>query len=331
MNYRRFGRMGWQVSEIGYGMWGLAGWTGSEDAETMHSLRRAVELGCNFFDTAWAYGDGKSEQILAKVLKEFKNNSGAGGPDKHLYVATKIPPKNRRWPSTRAFTLDNCYPPEYVREYIERSLTNLDVETIDLMQFHTWEDRWLNDDRLPRMIEEMKKGGKVRAVGPSMNRWEPCNGIRAVLEGHADAVQVIYNIFDQNPEDALFPICRMKEVAVIARVPFDEGTLTGTLTVDSKWPAGDWRNTYFVPENLKASVEHAEALRPLVPNGSTMPELALRFILSNPDVSTIIPGMRKLKNVEANFAASGAGALSAELIKKLQAHRWDRNPTSWSQ
>ncbi len=331
MNYRQFGRTGWKVSEIGYGMWGLAGWSGSDEAETVASLRRAVELGCNFFDTAWAYGEGKSEQILAKILKGHKSDSGVGGPDKHLYVATKIPPKNRQWPSTRTFTLDDCYPPEYVEEYIEKSLKNLEVETIDLMQFHTWEDRWLNDERLPRAIEKMKKSGKVRAFGPSMNRWEPANGIRAVLEGHADAVQVIYNIFDQNPEDALFPICRMREVAVIARVPFDEGTLTGTLTMNSKWPEGDWRNTYFVPENLKSSVAHAEALRPLAPAGSTMAEMALRFNLSNADVSTTIPGMRKLKNVEANCAASSAGPLPAELNKKLRAHRWDRNPTSWSQ
>jgi len=177
----------------------------------------------------------------------------------------------------------------------------------------------------------MKKSGKVRAVGPSVNRWEPYNGIRAILEGHAEAVQVIYNIFDQNPEDALFPICRMKDAAVIARVPFDEGTLTGTLTADSKWPAGDWRNTYFVPENLKASVAHAEALRPLIPSGQTMAEIALRFILSNPDVSTTIPGMRKLKNVEANCGTSSAGPLPVDLHKTLRAQRWDRNPTSWSQ
>ncbi|HEY2458637.1 MAG TPA: aldo/keto reductase [Candidatus Acidoferrum sp.] len=331
MNYRQFGRTEWKVSEIGYGMWGLAGWTGSDDRETLASLHKAVELGCNFFDTAWAYGDGKSEQILATILKEYKNNTGVGGPDKHLYAATKIPPKNRKWPSRRDFTLDDCYPPDYVKEYIEKSLKNLDVDTIDVMQFHTWEDRWLNDERLPRMIEDMKKSGKVRAFGPSVNRWEPHNGIRAVLEGHAEAVQVIYNIFDQNPEDALFPICQMKGTAVIARVPFDEGTLTGTLTMDSKWPAGDWRNTYFVPENLKSSISHAEALRPLIPAGHTMAEMALRFILNNPAVNTIIPGMRKIKNVEANTAASNAGPLPAELYKKLRVHRWDRNPTTWSQ
>jgi aryl-alcohol dehydrogenase-like predicted oxidoreductase len=331
MNYRRFGRTGWKVSEIGYGMWGLAGWTGSDDRETRAALERSVELGCNFFDTAWAYGDGKSEQMLGKLLRESKGKPGVGGPDQHLYVATKVPPKNRKWPSRRDFSLEDCYPPEYVEEYVEKSLKNLAAETIDLMQFHTWEDRWLNDERLPRSIEKMKKSGKVRAVGVSVNRWEPSNGIRAVLEGHVEAVQTIYNIFDQNPEDALFPICRMKDAGVIARVPFDEGTLTGTLTMDAKWPAGDWRTTYFVPENLKSSIAHAEALRPLVPRGGTLPELALRFILSNPDVSTTIPGMRKRKNLEANVAASEAGSLPADLHKKLRAHRWDRNPTSWSQ
>src|SRR6516225_1218216 len=191
--------------------------------------------------------------------------------------------------------------------------------------------RRLKDERLPRSIEKMKKSGKVRAFAPSINRWEPWNGIRAVLEGHAEAVQVIYNLFDQNPEDALFPICRMRDAAVIARVPFDEGTLTGTLTLASQWPAGDWRNSYFVPENLKASVERAEVLRPLVPAGSTMSEMALRFILANSVVSTTIPGMRKLRNVEANCQASAAGTLPLDLQRKLQAHRWDRNPTSWSQ
>ena len=164
-----------------------------------------------------------------------------------------------------------------------------------------------------------------------MNRWEPWNGIRAVKSGLIDAVQVIYNIFDQNPEDELFPACRANNVAVIARVPFDEGTLTGTLTLGSTWPKGDWRNTYFVPENLSSSVEHADALKYLVPPGSSMAEMALRFILNHPDVSTIIPGMRKIRNVEANIAASDKGPLPGVLHAELRKHRWDREPTAWSQ
>src|SRR6202043_1287018 len=185
------------------------------------------------------------------------------------------------------------------------------VSKVDLIQFHTWEDHWLDDDRLLKAIEKLRTGNVVRAVGISINRWEPWNGIRAVNSGLIDAVQVIYNIFDQNPEDELFPACREKNVAVIARVPFDEGTLTGMLTRESKWPKGDWRNTYFVAENLKSSVEHAHALKPLLRNDMTMPDMALRFILNNPDVSTIIPGMRKRHHVETNLSASARGPLPA--------------------
>jgi aryl-alcohol dehydrogenase-like predicted oxidoreductase len=323
MKTRRFGRLGLGVSEIGYGMWGMAGWTGSQDAESLASLQRAIDLGCNFFDTAWAYGDGHSEELLGQALR--------ANPGKKMYVATKVPPKNRQWPSKREFTLDESYPPDYVFEYVDKSLKNLAAESLDLIQYHTWEDKWLDDPRTAHTFEKLRKSGKVRAVGISMNRWEPWNGIRAVQSGLIDAVQVIYNIFDQNPEDELFPACRAKDVAVIARVPFDEGTLTGTLTVQSKWPADDWRSTYFVPENLLSSVEHADALKYLIPPGSSMAEMALRFILNNPDVATIIPGMRKIKNVEANIAASGKGPLPPVLHAELQKHRWDRTPTEWSQ
>jgi aryl-alcohol dehydrogenase-like predicted oxidoreductase len=323
MKYRRFGRTGWNVSEIGYGMWGMAGWTGSQDEESLASLTRSVELGCNCFDTAWAYGSGHSEKLLGRILRAHS--------DKRLYAATKIPPKNRQWPSRRDFKLDDCFPPSYIFEFVDTSLRNIGVETLDLIQFHTWEDGWLDDERLPRAIENMRASGKVRAVGVSINRWEPWNGVRAVRSGLIDAVQVIYNIFDQNPEDELFPACREKDVAVIARVPFDEGTLTGSITLESRWPKEDWRSTYFVPENLKASVEHADALKPLLKGGMTLPEMALRFILNNPDVATIIPGMRKLRNVEANIAADDKGPLPAALHSELRKHRWVRTPASWSQ
>ena len=323
MRYRRFGRTGWNVSEIGYGMWGMAGWTGSADAESLASLQRAVDLGCNFFDTAFAYGNGHSEQLLGKVLRA---NSG-----KTLYSATKIPPKNRKWPSSPQDSLDDSYPPEYIEEYVDKSLSNVGLPVLDLIQLHTWEDAWLEDRRLLMSVEKLRKNGKVRAVGLSLNRWQPWNGVRAVRTGAFDAVQVIYNIFDQNPEDELLPACREKDVAVIARVPFDEGTLTGTLTIDSKWPKADWRNTYFVSENLKASVARAEALRPFLSEGMTMAEMALRFILNNRDVSTTIPGMRKRRNVEVNLAASDRGPLPESLRAELRKHRWDRSPTKWSQ
>ena len=323
MQYRRFGRTGWDVSEIGYGMWGMAGWTGSEDAESLASLQRAVDLGCNFFDTAWAYGDGHSEQLLGKILRA---NAG-----KRLYTATKVPPKNRKWPARREYSLEDCYPPEYIEEYVNKSLANLGVKTLDLIQLHTWEDKWLDDKRLLPVIEKLRSSGKVRAFGLSLNRWEPWNGVRAVRTGVVDAVQVIYNIFDQNPEDELFPACKEKDVAVIARVPFDEGSLTGSLTLESKWPAGDWRNTYFVAENLKATVERVEKLKSIRRAGISLAEMALRFILNNKDVSTIIPGMRKIANVETNTGASDRGPLPGPLHAELRKHRWDRTPTKWSQ
>jgi aryl-alcohol dehydrogenase-like predicted oxidoreductase len=324
MRYRTFGRLGWQVSEIGYGMWGMAGWTGSDDEESSRALDRAIALGCNFFDTAWAYGEGHSESLLGQLAR--------ANPDKKLYTASKIPPKNRRWPSRRSFTLDDTFPPEHIEEYVHSSLRNSGLESFDLMQFHVWEDAWVEDDRWAKKLDELRSQGLVRAVGISINRWEPWNGVRAVRSGLVDSVQVIYNIFDQNPEDELFPACREMDVAVIARVPFDEGTLTGTLNLESRWPEGDWRNTYFVPENLIPSVERADALKPLAARaGLSMPEMALRFILSNPAVGTIIPGMRKIKNVESNVAASDAGPLPTELLEELRRHRWERAPTQWSQ
>lgn len=323
MNYRRFGRTGWMVSELGYGMWGMGGWTGSDDAESLRALQRAVDLGCNFFDTAWGYGAGHSEGLLGQLVR--------ANPDKKLYTATKIPPKNFKWPSRREYSLDDCFPPDHIEEYVHRSLQNAGLSSFDLFQLHTWEDSWLRDDRWYKKMDDLRRQGLFHAIGISLNRWEPWNGVQAVRSGLVDAVQVIYNIFDQNPEDELFPACQEHDVAVIARVPFDEGTLTGTLTKDSRWPEGDWRNTYFVPENLIPSVERAEALKALLPPGMSMPEMALRFILNHPAVSTIIPGMRKVQHVEANAAACNRGPLPPELHARLRPHRWERTPTSWSQ
>jgi aryl-alcohol dehydrogenase-like predicted oxidoreductase len=304
-------------------MWGLAGWTGADNQEVDQALARSIELGCNFFDTAWGYGNGKSEEILGKVVKQ--------NPDKKLYVATKIPPKNFKWPSKPEYKLADCFPASHIIEYTEKSLKNLDVESIDLQQFHVWEDSWANQDDWKAAVEKLKREGKVKHFGISVNRWEPDNVLDTLRTGLIDAVQVIYNIFDQAPEDNLFPLCRQLDIAVIARVPFDEGTLTGTLTKETVFPKDDWRSTYFVPENLNSSVDHAEALRPLIPMGMTMAEMALRFILCNDDVHTIIPGMRKVRNVNANIGTSDGKRLEESLHAKLKNHRWDRTPTEWSQ
>jgi aryl-alcohol dehydrogenase-like predicted oxidoreductase len=331
MKYRQFGRAGWDVSEIGYGMWGMGGWSDSDDTESLNSLQAAVDLGCNFFDSAYAYGQGKSEGLLGQIVRANKG--------KRLYTATKIPPKNQQWPARADFTLDDCYPPEHIEEYVHKSLQHAGLESFDLIQFHTWEDAWVDDDRWAQQMSELCAQNLIQAVGISINRWEPWNGVRAVRSGLIDSVQVIYNIFDQNPEDELFSACREMNVAVIARVPFDEGTLTGTLTRESQWPAGDWRNLYFVPENLIPSVERADGLKELLRGWNeshfeakplTMPEMALRFILSNPDVATMIPGMRKITHVQSNLAASDASALPQELLEELRKHRWVRQPAPWS-
>jgi aryl-alcohol dehydrogenase-like predicted oxidoreductase len=340
MRYRTFGRLGWQVSELGYGMWGMAGWTGSDDAESMESLRLAVDSGVNFFDTAYAYGEGHSEQLLQKILTHRRGRladpaDGAGsltavGKMPRLYVATKIPPKNRIWPSQRGFAIRDVFPGDYIREQVERSLENLGVEAIDLMQFHVWEDDWADEQEWQRVVADVKREGLVTGFGISVNRWEPWNGLRTLRSGSIDAVQVIYNIFDQAPEDELFPLCRELGIGVIARVPFDEGSLTGALTADSTWPDADWRSKYFTAENLLPTVERVERIKADVAPGATPAETALRFILSNPDVATVIPGMRKPAHVRANVASAEAGPLASDARQRLARHRWDRQPTAWS-
>jgi aryl-alcohol dehydrogenase-like predicted oxidoreductase len=317
MRLRTFGRLGWKVSEIGYGMWGMAGWTGSDDQESSRALDRAVELGCNFFDTAFAYGDGRSERLLGDALARHKGRK--------LYTATKVPPKNRVWPGKAETPIAQVFPREYIVEMTQASRRNLGVERIDLQQLHVWSDAWVEDDGWKRAVEDLKKDGLVEGFGISVNRWEPANVLKALDTGLVDAVQVVYNIFDQAPEDVLFPACQRLGVAVIARVPFDEGSLTGTMTAGDTWPQGDWRNLYFKPEYLRRTLERVDRLKPLVPAGGTLPDLALRFILHHPAVSTTIPGMRKVRNVEANLAAGDAPRLAKEQIAALRAHRWDRD------
>ena len=323
MNYRKFGRLGWQVSDIGYGMWGMAGWTGADDDQSENSLDLAVELGCNFFDTAWGYGEGKSEELLGALVKRHS--------DKKVYTATKVPPKNFTWPSQSHFKLEEVFPYDHIIEYTEKSLKNLDAETVDLLQFHVWEDAWSEQDDWKRAVEQLKQDGKIQGIGLSLNRWEPNNGLNTIRTGLIDAVQVIYNIFDQAPEDQLFPLCDELNIGVIARVPFDEGTLTGTFTHETTFPEDDWRSTYFVPENLHSSVDHADAVKAVLPENISMPEAALKFILANPTVSTIIPGMRKARHVRSNIGCSASTPLSTDLIEELKKHRWDREPTEWSQ
>jgi aryl-alcohol dehydrogenase-like predicted oxidoreductase len=305
------------VSEVGYGLWGIGGWSGSEDDESIAALDRAIELGCTFFDTALAYGQGgRSERLLGRVLARHR-----GRP---LVVATKIPPKNLSWPALPTYALDRVFPPDHIRRSTEASLEHLGLSSIDLQQFHVWTDEWADDERWQRAVDDLKREGLVRGFGISINRWQPTNVLRTLRTGIVDSVQVVYNLFDQNPEDELFPFCRRHDIAIIARVPFDEGSLTGTLTRETTWPADDWRNLYFLPEDRDETLARVDAVRADLPPGMSLPELALKFILANPDVSTVIPGMRRVRHVEQNLEASGGTPLDAATLARLRRHRWVR-------
>lgn len=322
MKYRKLGRTGFDVSDIGYGLWGMSGWSGSEDRESRESLQLAVDHGCNFFDSAWAYGDGKSDGLLGEAIEKNKKQ--------RLYAASKIPPKNLQWPASPKYKYQDVFPPDHVYEYADRIRKKLRTDSIDVLQFHVWDDSWTDQRDFHQTVEKLKKDGTIRAFGLSLNRWEPWNGLQALRTGLVDAVQVIYNIFDQSPEDELFPACEEMNIGVIARVPLDEGGLSGKLTRHTTFPNDDWRSGYFNPENLANTVERAEKLKKMLPPGMSLPEMALRFVLSNPTVSTQIVGMRKPNHVRENLALSEKGPLPPDLLQELKTHRWDRKPAPWS-
>jgi aryl-alcohol dehydrogenase-like predicted oxidoreductase len=326
MIYRKFGRTGLEVSDIAHGLWGMGGWSGSDDRESTAALQLAVDLGCNFFDCAWAYGEGKSDGLLGKILTQ--NNAAPTG--KPLYAASKVPPKNLKWPASAKSKYSDVFPPEHVFKYADMIRQQLGVDTIDLLQFHVWSDTWADEPDFANTVDKLKQDCVIDNFGLSLNRWEPENGIKAMQTGLVDAVQVIYSIFDQSPEDELFPACQQLNVGVIVRVALDEGSLGGKMTKDTTFPKNDWRSRYFNPENLANTLERVDKLKQILPPGMSLPEMALRFVLSHPAVSTTIIGMRKLEHVRENIARSDKGPLNAELLQELKKHRWDRRPAPWS-
>jgi aryl-alcohol dehydrogenase-like predicted oxidoreductase len=318
MKYRRLGKTGFKVSEIGHGLWGMGSWSGSEDDASRAALRQSIAGGCTFFDSAFVYGDGRSDKLIGEVARGF--------PDRELVLASKIPPANFTWPSRPEMKLHEAFPRAHVHDYARRIQAAFG-RPIDLLQFHVWEDSWAGEAEWQDTVAELKAGGIIKGFGLSINRWQPENGLAAIETGLIESVQVIYNIFDQAPEDHLFPACRQHNVGVIARVPLDEGSLGGKLTMETRFPDGDWRARYFSPENLRATLPRIEALRALLPDGVSLPEMALRFILSDPTVSTLIAGMRDTRHVTENLAVSEKGPLPPALVTALRAHRWDRKPS----
>lgn len=319
MRTRRFGRLGWQVTAVGHGLWGMGGWLDADDEASLAALGRSLELGCNFFDTALSYGDGKSERLLARALAAHR-----GDADRRIFVATKIPPKNMKWPADPADPMADVFPADHLRRATEQSLENLGLDAVDLQQLHVWTDEWTEDETWQRAVDDLKREGLIRGFGISVGRRDPASVVRALRTGLVDSVQVVYNIFAQDAEDELFPACRELDVAVIARVPFDEGSLTGSLRRGQTWPEGDFRNSYFPPDILEETLDRAALVCGELPRGQSLPDAALRFILERAEVSTVIPGMRTVRHVETNLAAGDGRRLDPELVERLRRHRWDR-------
>jgi aryl-alcohol dehydrogenase-like predicted oxidoreductase len=321
VNRRPLGRTGLQVSEIGYGAWGIGntGWRGADDAQSCRALHRALDLGLNFIDTALVYGDGHSERLIGRVLHER-------GPDDRTVVASKVPPRNAQWPARPGVPAAEAFPADHVIACTEASLRNLGRETIDLQQFHVWSDEWLRQGDWLAAIERLKRDGKIRGFGVSVNDCEPDSALALIASGLVDTVQVVYSIFEQAPQDRLFPACRAQGVGVIVRAPLGEGGLTGTVTAQSQFDADDFRSRYFAGERKRELDAHvARLLGDLRVDVADLPELALRFALSPEPVCTVIPGMRSVRNVERNCALADGRGLSTETLQRLQAYRWTRN------
>jgi aryl-alcohol dehydrogenase-like predicted oxidoreductase len=319
MNERRLGRTGLSVSEIGYGAWGIGGsmWLGAEDRESLDALNRAIDLGVNFIDTAAVYGNGHSEKLVGEVVR--------ARPER-IVVASKIPPKNGRWPAPGGVDPDDAFPADHIRKWTERSLANLGMDVLDVQQFHVWSDEWVGRGSWLEGVHALKEEGLIRFFGVSINDHQPNNAIELVETGVVDTVQVIYNVFDQSPEDRLLAACEQHDVGVIVRVPFDEGALTGRIGAGTEFPEGDFRNDYFRGDRLEQVDEHVEAiLSDLEISREELPEVALRYVLSQPAVSTVIPGMRTVRNVERNAAVGDGEGLPEEQVEALKRHRWDRN------
>jgi len=319
VNNRRLGRTGFEVSEVGYGAWGIGktSWIGADDDESLRALRRALDLGLTFIDTALAYGDGHSERLVGQAVRDR---------DPYVFVATKVPPKNRQWPAAPGTSVAEAFPGDHVRACTERSLANLALEVIDVQQLHVWSDEWVGEGDWLETVQALKDEGKIRAFGVSINDHEPANAVKLIETGVVDTVQVIYNVFDQSPEDELLPACQAHDVGVIVRVPFDEGALTGAVTPDSAWDADDFRNEYFRGERKQEVHDRVRAIVSELGVGEdATAEIALRYVLSHPAVSTVIPGMRSVRNVERNMAAGDGQGLPADQVERLKAHRWVRN------
>lgn len=319
MNLRTLGRSGVAISELGYGAWGIGGiqWPGASDNESVRALLRAFELGVNFIDTALAYGDGHSEQVVGRALKDASQR---------IIVATKIPPKNRAWPAASDASLESVFPTDYVIQCTEQSLRNLQIDRIDLQQFHVWNAHWTKQEEWRDAVTALKESGKVRYVGVSLTEHDPDSGLELVRTGYIDSLQVLYNIFDPSAANRLFPAARECGVGILARVPLDEGGLTGDIDENTVFTGDDFRARYFRGDRKRELVKRTHKLqKELTDSGATLPDIAIRFCISEPAVSSVLVGMRQLRHVESNARTISKGPLLQEMLDLLRLHQWKRN------
>ncbi|MEI7809828.1 MAG: aldo/keto reductase [Verrucomicrobiota bacterium] len=319
MKHRTFGRLGWQVSEIGFGAWAIggAGWGKQGDDESIRALHRALDLGCNFIDTAQGYGDGHSEQIIGRVLKERRGE--------RIYVATKIPPQSGAWPPTPYDQIEVRYPEAYIRERVEASLRSLQTDCLDLLQLHTWTRAWNRNPTALEVLRQLQKEGKLRGIGISTPEQDQNSLVDVMRRGWLDAAQVIYNIFEQEPAAEFLPVAREHNVGVIVRVAFDEGALTGKFTEQTKFAEGEFRQNYFAGDRLPRTVKRVEKIRSAIGSAeSDLATAALKFALKPKAVSTVIPGIRNVRQAELNCGISDLPPLTDALELKLREHAWRR-------
>ena len=328
MQYRLLGKTGLQVAEIGMGTWQLADdpncWVGADLKESLKSLYRYTEVGGNFIDTAWIYGFSESDnrhrshELIGKFLKQSKIRD-------QLIIASKVPPKNMHWPAKPGVPISEVFPGDWIEKCVDDTLRDLATDRLDLMQFHVWQDYFVTDDGWKKIIEKTIKSGKVRFWGISINDYQPENCLQTLDTGLISTIQCIFNIFHQQPLQSLFPYAQKRQIGLIARVPLDEGGLTGKFTIDTKFPPGDFRNHFFQPTRLPELVKRTTDLKKLLSNNESLSQLALRYILSWPEISTTIPGMRQVSYVNANTSVSNGKYLSKEERSSFKRFAWERN------
>ena len=318
MKTRRFGKSDWDVSEVSFGAWAIGGgWGEQKDEESMAALNKALDLGVNFIDTAAGYGAGKSERIIGEVLKHREGSK--------VYVATKTPPQDGAWPPSPYDEWNDRYPEKYLRENIDERRTNLQTDVIDLLQLHTWTRAWNGNPKPFEILRKIQQEGTIRQIGVSTPEYDQNSVIDLMRGGWVDSVQVIYNIFEQEPAAELLPVAKETGTAIIVRVAFDEGALTGKFTRDSTFAEDDFRRNYFAGDRLERTVDRVDRIKADINDSElSMPEVALKFVLAHPAVSTVIPGMRRVSQAEANCAVSDKPDLDADLLETLRGHRWNR-------